>query len=229
LALAIWGALTGTIALFLRVREFLKDRPKLIVRPQFEYTFLGNSYPPPFRLEARIINRGRRPVTIEAVIGQVRPKEWWSVPIWWIKRKGRIGLKYDVSMEITEGRAASIYVGGDRLPDDFRLADLRRVIVRDQTGRNWKSRKRFGQKQLQDYLLAQEIKTERIGQEKDQRFVEAKLYRVGKSYSLRWSVKDKTSTSYRRKEYRNLNEAELGCKGIIENGQKYVSGQLESM
>lgn len=59
LALAIWGAVTGTIVTVVEVVKYLFDRPRLVVG-----FHLNRSIGKPPEIGINVTNRGRRPTTI---------------------------------------------------------------------------------------------------------------------------------------------------------------------
>lgn len=66
LVLAIWGALTGTLALFLRWREASRDQAVLRVVP--EVATATATVPPRLRLSVTLTNTGRRTVKLDRYI-----------------------------------------------------------------------------------------------------------------------------------------------------------------
>lgn len=64
LAIAIWGALTGSIAAIVNLRSIFLDRPRLVVRQEMRSTLVGQD-----RWQTQIVmtvsNEGRQPVVVD--------------------------------------------------------------------------------------------------------------------------------------------------------------------
>lgn len=212
LLIAIWGALTGSIALFLRIQNFLRDKARLKITPKFQFSYLGNEYPPDITLKVKVANYGRRPVSIDKIIGEFTDgdKHW---------------LKYNLSLGIAEGKAVISIIGSKRLPDGKSFGELKRLIVVDQTGKEWKSNKDFGQDRIKDILAAEKINAERISNEKE--YVDIKLFEAGSRYFISTKITRGSHSKYKRKEVYSHSEAEKVYEEHIDRAQKLINGQSE--
>ena len=164
LVTAIWGAITGTVAIILRIRDASRDNPRLLVQPQFEYS--GFDLPHKIALQVAVTNIGRRPTTLDAVFALYRPCKFWQIPVWWFRRRGRVWLASSHSKSlpetIGEGGHTTFYFKEDRIwpAPEFDPMNLRRIVVRDKAGRKWKSTTRFGQKRLRGERFAEKLEAE---------------------------------------------------------------------
>jgi len=212
LAIAIWGAVTGSIALFVRLRSFIRDRAKLKIKPFFEKSYSTNSLPPTIRLGVKIANEGRRPASLDRVVGK-------------FGRNNHKVLQFNLSQEVKEGKATNIFIKKGRLPNDKNFHDLERVIVLDQTGKEWKSKKKFGQQKIKNLFNAEVIEKELI--KNDDKRVDLKIYKVGKDYLLSTLVVFQPTNKWRRENFDNLKSAEDRFKRYSKIAHKFVNGEID--
>jgi len=230
IAIALWGAITGTVALILQYRIFRKDRAKLVVEPSFTFYFKNNDYPPSVNLKTNVFNVGRRPITISQVFVRINPDEWWKKPVWWLRGKGYVRVNTSSlgieGIELTEGKGHEIAGIRERLlKEDVSLHLIKGVRIIDQTGRKWVSKNKMNYKQLKLYNSAEKVKEERVGKERSLS-LEARMYKVGKQYQISCSAGNSASTHHR--VFRNLaiDEAESKFQELLERGQMYVEKKI---
>jgi hypothetical protein len=139
-AIAVLGAVTGTAALLIHLRNFLKDRPRMLVR-----TLLGASErSSDRRFEILVSNVGRRPLSTEAVLIEFRDTVSAER-----KAKRRFHEEYrneKVQRELKEAEGVTFYLE-DLLPAfwEYEHHEIYRVGVRDRSGKVWWSRRRTGE------------------------------------------------------------------------------------
>jgi hypothetical protein len=139
-AIAIWGAVTGTAALLVHLRNFLKDRPRVRVRTLLRTSERSSNE----QFEILASNIGRRPISTEAVLIQVRD----TVSA---RRKARRPHQEECHSEIAqrelkEGTGVTFRLN-DLLPTfwEYEYHEIYRVGVRDLSGKVWWSRRRTGE------------------------------------------------------------------------------------
>lgn len=151
-AIAIWGAVTGTAALLIHLRNFLKDRPRVRVR-----TLLRTlNSPPDERFEILVSNIGRRPISTEAVLIDLRD----TVSA---KRKTKRPSLEEchselVQRELTEGAGVTFRLS-DLLPTfwEYGNHEIYRVGIRDHSGKVWWSRRHTGEYSLYEARVQIEV------------------------------------------------------------------------
>jgi hypothetical protein len=138
-ALAIWGAVTGTIgtvagllSLYLRFKQHKQDAANL--KCGSEFVFDRYSYP-----NHRIICRsvGRRPITIEAINYYILPKKLWQRLIKnKLHKEGKWVFKQELQrpVELTDGKKTEIKMS---LIEGLEYSEIYRVQAVDQTGCLW--------------------------------------------------------------------------------------------
>jgi hypothetical protein len=127
--LGLYGSVTATVALLINVRNWWRDRAKLVVEAKL--TPINLSFPPDVWLKLRVTNHGRRtavPASVEVEVeGDSRGK------------RERIRLGELQRQELAEGEEAEyskVVYAEDRESQPRRL--LKRVIVTDTLRRKWK-------------------------------------------------------------------------------------------
>lgn len=153
-ALATWGAVTGTAALLVHLRNFLKDRPRMRIR-----TRLGNSSRPlGQRFEIDASNIGRRPISTEAILIELRDtltiegEATRHSPLQ-EECRGEVAQR-----ELKEGEGVTFYLN-DLLSTfwDYKDHQIYRVGIRDRSGKVWWSRRRTGEQSCYEARAAIEI------------------------------------------------------------------------
>ena len=229
LVVAIWGAVTGTAALWLRIRDSTRDRSELRVRARFHYEYTDSNFPPKVRLVVSIANVGRRPATIDQVFGVAEaPNFWRAVQRCW-KRAGRIPLErhvqgHSTSPEVTEGQEHE-FSYSDTGFTNIGLHDLLRIEVRDKHGRWWRSPRDFGQQGVRDILNAELVSEEMLGREGG-RFVRLRLFRIGKQWRLFWRVGTGNRSMSSSRVYAKRTDADADLATFTERGRLFLAGDL---
>jgi hypothetical protein len=144
-ALAIWGAISGTIGtligalgLWVSYRGYIRDRAKLKCEAAFEY-YVENGVPrPAYKIIARCV--GRRPVSIDAIDycynpetlkGRLFRNYLWRKGKW----RSRDGVAPRQTIHLTEGQKVDLPIWEARFTH---LGNVRRVSVIDASGTAWK-------------------------------------------------------------------------------------------
>ena len=224
LGIAIWGAITGTIALGLRILAHRKDRSRFLVRPEFEY--ITWDVPPDPRLHVHVVNTGRRPATVHQVYAALQAPNPLSQLLWWFRRTGMIPLgRRDSSREVSEGSEA-VFTYKETGYTHVGLQDIRRIVVRDKVGRTWKSARQFGQDGLRDILEAELVDQQSRGEE-GQRHAHFRLYKIGKGWHLLGSIKAGNTTTLPRRLYDKRGDAEAAMSTFLERAELFLAGDLQ--
>lgn len=230
LGTAIWGSVTGTIALILRIRDASKDRPFILIRPRFEYS--GSfDLNPDVALIVELTNAGRRPTTLDSIRAVYRPSHVWQVPFWWIHRKGIVWLskpgdrKYNQALE--EGKHCEFRFGKKSIWPEatYDPLNLVRILVFDKTGRVWSSPRQFGQHQLREFREAVEISSDDL--QGDQRKFEIRLHLLGKRYEIKERYLLGNQYRYQFRTFSNLSLAEDAYAHALERGRQFIEGKIE--
>ncbi|MFP1888881.1 hypothetical protein ACLEE6_03100 [Lonsdalea quercina] len=191
-ALAIWGAVTGTIGtvagllgLWLRFRQHSLDKASLLCESSFGFDLPNH---PIHKLIIRSI--GRRPVVIDYIRYYLTPKDWKQrITKAWQHKKGRWLWHQETKQKakLNEGEKTEI---GIHLPNGINITDIYRVEVIDQTGKlwpvNWISSSKLQKVATQEIL-------DDFKKENDKRIVSAKGYRLGEKFFLETSFNTKPS------------------------------------
>lgn len=143
-ALAIWGAITGTIGtvtgvlgLWLRYRHQKRDQARLKCEAIFDFEVSDGVPHPKYKIVVRCV--GRRPVTLDAIEYFYTPKDLkdrlfrrrlWRSGKW--RNKDDLGRQRTVSL--SEGEKKEFPIEKGRLAH---LDKIAKVCVLDQTGRSW--------------------------------------------------------------------------------------------
>lgn len=144
-ALAIWGAITGTIGtiagivnLVLRIKQHKGDRPNLLCSTDFSCEHCSGKVNQRQKVVVRSI--GRRPVTPDFIRYFIKPTGFWNNLfrrlIW---RSGRWIYEADCGNggQITEGKKEEFKIS---LPSDLSITRIVGAAVCDQSGKAWKVR-----------------------------------------------------------------------------------------
>jgi hypothetical protein len=132
MVVAIYGAVVATasfvIAVMLGIIEYRRNQPQVKVRLDTLQLFdtnprYTNKVLPKFLL-ITIANRGVRPVTIESFSFLDKSKHIWAIPI-----------SVELPVKIEDGESYSIQIPVETLADKQLLQSLRKVRVRDGTGK----------------------------------------------------------------------------------------------
>jgi hypothetical protein len=181
--LALWGAVTGTIGtiagvlgLWLRFRQHGMDRPKLMCDSSFSFESPSR---PTHKITIRSV--GRRPVAIDQI-------KYFNIPRIWSHRltkrfqhkKGRWvwGQSPKKAIKLGEGEKAEVSVS---LPDSISITEIYKVVVLDQTGKEWPVKWAAISKLKK---VATEEVLEEFSDENDKRVVSAVGHRLGTRYFL---------------------------------------------
>lgn len=181
--LALWGAVTGTIGtiagvlgLWLRFRQHGMDRPKLMCDSSFGFESPSR---PTHKITIRSV--GRRPVAIDQI-------KYFNIPRIWSHRltkrfqhkKGRWvwGQSPNKAIKLGEGEKAEVSVS---LPDSISITEIYKVVVVDQTGKEWPVKWAAISKLKK---IATEEILEEFAEDNDKRAVSAIGYRLGTRYFL---------------------------------------------
>jgi len=143
-ALAIWGAVTGTIGtitgalgLWLRFRQQKHDQARLKCEADFDFEVTNGVPRQKFKIVVRCV--GRRPVTLDCIEYFYNPKDLkdrllrarlWRGGKW--RSKDEVGRQRAVSL--SEGEKKEFPIEEMRL---VHLDKVAKVCVLDQTGRHW--------------------------------------------------------------------------------------------
>jgi hypothetical protein len=132
-SIAIYGAIVGSISLFMHIYVALRDRARIIIQVYQNRKILGGGTAydqSKTYIQIFVANRGRRPVTVEKVLFEYF-KDKSSTPFSLLADSLRQGPK-----EITEGKSESYCV--DQAGHDW--ATVRAIHIVDNTGRTYKKR-----------------------------------------------------------------------------------------
>jgi hypothetical protein len=137
LIIAVWGAITGTVALFLEAKKLRRDRAIVVPHPEFHITYNDTS-PPSVDLFVGVVNDGHRPAFLSEIWARLAaPSPWWEVA-WRIRKLGWLRLR-DYRIEIEPGQREDVHLP---LPRNVRPYDVRLIEVVDQSGKRWRARMR---------------------------------------------------------------------------------------
>ena len=142
-ALAIWGAVTGTIGtisgvigLILRYRTHKRDNPFLQCDSDFFFEHLSGDARPKHKITVRSV--GRRPVSVDYVRYFMRPgRRWHRVFKWyhWYRKRWVYNQTPRNPITLPEGTKEDVYIS---VPNGFPLGEVLKAEVHDQAGNVWK-------------------------------------------------------------------------------------------
>ena len=166
---AALGAVTGTLSLWINVRQHRRDRAALRVSVRYVVRDYSR-FPPEFEIDVKVANVGRRPATPDAVLIQLLPRitavwkrftgtEWTPVHRF-SYRDARYEGGVDWPPTLDEAKTFSFAIDSTALPKSYTVADVRRVAVRDNAGNLWTSPTAFGQRTIASYLSAESLREE---------------------------------------------------------------------
>src|SRR5438270_11669000 len=72
--IALWGAVTGTVAVAVQIAHHFSDRGRLEISASMSQTVDRANPKPRLKVEVELCNTGRRPITVEQV-GIILPNE----------------------------------------------------------------------------------------------------------------------------------------------------------
>lgn len=143
-ALAMWGAITGTIGtitgvlgLWLRFRHQKRDQARLRCEAVFDFHVSDGIPRPKYKIVVRCV--GRRPVTLDAIEYSYNPpslknrlfrRHLWNRGKY--RNKDEVGRQQAVNL--SEGQKADFLIEERRIAH---LDKVAKVCVLDQTGRRW--------------------------------------------------------------------------------------------
>jgi hypothetical protein len=221
---AIWGSITGTIAIILRIRDSAKDQPDILVLPRFEYSD-GFELRPKVSLVVELTNKGRRTTTLDSIHAVYWPHQWWKVPIWKMRRLGRRWLSNPQDRKyhrvLDEGRHCEFRFGQNSIwPNpQFDPVNLRRIIARDKVGREWSSSSKFGQHQIREYRQAESILTNDL--ENNDRKFEIRLHKIAGELLIKARFLLDKRFHYYRESYNNLKAAKEDYYELLGKGEAF--------
>jgi hypothetical protein len=230
LVTAVWGSIAGTIALILRVRDTVKDRPQIRIKSHFEYSG-GFDLHPRVSLIVGVVNIGHRPTTLDSVHATYRPHQMWKIPMWWIHGKSKKQLssphqrKYNQVLE--EGRSCKFRFSQEIIWSDpqYDPINIVRVIVRDKAGREWKSPKQFGQQRLKEIRKAENIRSDDL--QNDNRKFEIRLHDIGGELEVRARFLLNNQYHYNCETFDTLQHARRIYNSLLIKGQQYVECEID--
>ena len=195
LAIAIWGAVTGSIALILESKKFKKDRAILVVKPRFETSY-HDRFPPQVSFVVSVANTGLRSAHLHELRIRIRAPNIWRDVKWGILRRGWVPVhEYQFSRsQLGPGQSQDFRTA---IPKGVVLNDIKRVVVIDQTGKKWKSRSRFEQRKIKDLLNAITLREETVKSADGKRAVYLQHVKVGKKEGILIRVSDGNSAKWR--------------------------------
>lgn len=232
-ALALWGAVTGTIGtlagllgLWLRFRQHGLDKPKLKCESSFGYD--GPNFP---KHQITIRAVGRRPVSIDCIKYFILPRTWKQrVTKYFHHEKGRwIWHQHPKSaVKLNEGEKSEFLIS---LPDGLCITEICKVEVVDQTGQSWPV-KWASQKRLIS-TATQEVLDE-YTKENGKRIVSATGYRLGERFYLSTSFNTKPGRTGKTSGRGFLLLDEKKYKEKLDDvinyqAQRFLSGETEEI
>ncbi|SMO82469.1 hypothetical protein [Fodinibius sediminis] len=224
LIIAIWGAITGSIALFIKFSRFIKDKPDLLITPKYEYQFPEVELPPSVKFRIKIANKGRRPISIAKIFGIYRSNKWWENFFGINEDQRKYYLGKGSSKELTEGKSQEVLIKTDRLPKNYNIGKIYKVLVYDETGKKWYSSSKFGQKEFNSFYNAEELKKNEL-EENDHRF-QIKLWDIGSKYLLINKFSISGRVRYSKYFFKNENKASKKYEAMNHQGDQFISGSL---
>jgi len=207
-ALAVWGAVTGTIGTFtgvlglwLRFRHQKRDQAKLTCEARFDFEVSNGVPSSKYKIIIRSI--GRRPVTLDTIEYRYNPdtlKDRLLKHRLW--RTGKWASTDDVdhqkTISLTEGQKVELPIEKHRLNH---LAKICRVFIHDQTGRKWRVKWPNAQK-LE--MLTRHGQLDRIEEENSRRTCKVVGYNLRSEFYLftHWNVDPPSKSSHTGKTFR---------------------------
>ncbi|MCP1342904.1 MULTISPECIES: hypothetical protein [unclassified Halomonas] len=222
-ALAIWGAVTGTIGtvtgvigLILRYRAHKRDNPCLQCESDFSFEHSAGEANPKHKIIIRSV--GRRPVAVDYVRYFMRPGRRWHRVFKWYHWSNKRWV-YDQSprrlINLAEGTKENILI---TVPNGFPLGEVQKVEVHDQAGKVWKvSWPRQGS--LQSLIRIQGLDGNQEENERQQ--CKVKGYLAGEYYYIyaQWNQEPGKKSSFKGRLFRLQTRQEYDCKwkDLIDN------------
>jgi len=145
LYLAIWGALTGTIGLLIRLRDMLKDRGSLKIEVCHE-----PGHEEDLGLYAEISNLGRRPLSMRKIVIYYSSPETFRLhdPQTMVVSLGQ------EERRLVEGSTHRLKLGDYLSVADWQPSIIERLTVHDSQNRVWRSKRRVGERALMQSRFA---------------------------------------------------------------------------
>lgn len=201
LAIAAWGAITGTVSLLVAWRRHRQDRASLTVRPQWSHTWTER-YPPRETLSVRVTNTGRRPAVVDRMGIVIRPRTFSELVRRIRRPRGRIlwMLRPYVRggpQPIGEGEFSELNVDPAGVFGLEQLYDIEQVVVADTAGRNWRSTRFFGQRSHELFGAGVVEDYQELGKKTGKRYVALERIRLQDRVLIRIAIKEDSTTSYR--------------------------------
>ena len=185
LGIAMWGAITGTLALWLRWIQHQRETAKLKCSASFLWEMRSDIPNPNFRIIIR--SMGKRPITIDYIQYFIRPSSFkHRIALRWKWSQGKLSYP-DRSFNhnqntLTDGRKLECKI---EIPNGLNLSSIAKVHVFDEAGKCWKVRwpNTSTRKQLGKYS---ELHSDRI--ESNSRWCEIRGFKVGCEFwiGLKW-------------------------------------------
>lgn len=225
IALASWGAFTGTLALLLRFLRHAKDRSSLRATAHFRY-HIGYEMPPSISLIVSVANTGHRPATIAALVGQWNARWPWGTTFWRLRGRGRVDLnRRDLGQELTEGRSTTIEIQEKDLPTDLGLLRIRKYLLKDQTGRLWPVRLK-GRRELAEILSSEEIARGQVesAPKASLRWI---IHKIGSRFWAVAELKKGNATYNRAYVHKTEKRARVYCERISEKMKDFLEGKIQ--
>ncbi|MFV7771076.1 hypothetical protein [Shewanella marisflavi] len=232
-ALALWGAITGTIGtvagllgLWLRFRQHGLDKPKLKCESAFGYDGPNS---PKHKITVRAV--GRRPVSIDSIKYFVTPRSWKQrATRYWQHKSGRWlwNQEPQKKVKLGEGEKEEFRIS---LPDGLSITEIYKVQIIDQTGKSWPV-KWPSQRRLQKVATQETI--DEYSKENGARVVSATGYRVGEKFYLATTFNTKPGRTGkpcgRSFWFLDINKYKEKLLDINESQfEKFLSGEVEEI
>lgn len=187
-ALAIWGAVTGTVGtvagvfgLWLRIRQHAQDKRKLRCK-----SFFGFDSPSHPTHHITVRSLGKRPVTLDHIRYYMIPRRRWHRLTKWVQyKRGRWLCNQEPRhvIKLADGEKSELRIS---LPDGVDISEICKVAVVDQTGKVWRAQWPRHRELLR---IATSEKLEVVRQEEGVRNVLAIGHRLGKKYFIETQFK----------------------------------------
>ncbi len=212
LIIAIWGAITGTIALLLKYLDTLKDKPSLNIQPEFIFSF---PLPNIVNFNVKIVNDGKMPTVLNYIYTTRKRKTFKE----YFSKKEKIYLFFNLEKEIGSGELKKYYVDRESLNKKVDLKDVEKVVVTDLKGRRWKSKSKYQQDEAHNHINAKcnDVKEYNIGK----KYINIKIFSYGKKFLVQESIRKENNTyEHKRIFFNSYYEAKIYFDELSEANYK---------